>query len=111
MEWKHLGSQMTFKVAPSAGKVMATKFWDTWGVILIDYLERGQTVNATLTRLREAIRGWACRAKVSSYCMRKPDFILLKQCMNCCDGSGGTSGVTPPNNPDLAPSDYFLFSR
>ncbi|KFM63570.1 Histone-lysine N-methyltransferase SETMAR, partial [Stegodyphus mimosarum] len=40
MEWKHAGSQMRkkFKVSPSAGKVMATVFWDTTGVILIENL-------------------------------------------------------------------------
>ena len=40
---------------------MATVFWDMTGVILIEYLERGHTINAdrycaTLTKLREAIR-------------------------------------------------------
>ncbi|GFT15762.1 histone-lysine N-methyltransferase SETMAR [Trichonephila clavipes] len=42
MEWKHHGSPVTkkFKVTPCAGKVMATIFWDSYGVILIDYLER-----------------------------------------------------------------------
>ena len=40
---------------------MATVFWDTTGVILIEYLERGRTINAdrycaTLTKLRETIR-------------------------------------------------------
>jgi len=29
---------------PSAGKVMATVFWDSQGVIYIDYLEKGKTV-------------------------------------------------------------------
>ncbi|GIX99218.1 histone-lysine N-methyltransferase SETMAR [Caerostris darwini] len=45
MGWKHPGSPMTkkFQVTPSASKVMATIFWDSCGVILVDYLERGQT--------------------------------------------------------------------
>jgi hypothetical protein len=40
---------------------MATVFWDSQGVILIDFLEAGVTVNsdiyiATLQRLKQAIR-------------------------------------------------------
>ena len=31
------------KIVPSAGKVMATVFWDSQGVILIDYMEKGET--------------------------------------------------------------------
>ncbi|GIX93649.1 histone-lysine N-methyltransferase SETMAR [Caerostris darwini] len=63
VEWKHPGSPATkkFKVTPSAGKVMATIFWDSCGVIPLDYLERGQTIHAdhysaTLTRIQEGIR-------------------------------------------------------
>jgi len=32
------------RTVPSAGKVMATVFWDSQGVIYIDYLEKGKTV-------------------------------------------------------------------
>ncbi|XP_048253216.1 histone-lysine N-methyltransferase SETMAR-like [Haliotis rufescens] len=49
-----------FKTQPSAGKVMATIFWDTKGVLLIDYLPRGQTITGEyysdlLDRLRTVI--------------------------------------------------------
>jgi len=33
-----------FKVTPSAGKVMATVFWDSQGVIMTNYLSKGSTV-------------------------------------------------------------------
>jgi len=32
------------KTVPTATKVMATVFWDSQGVIYIDYLEKGKTV-------------------------------------------------------------------
>ena len=32
------------KTVPSAGKVMATIFWDSHGIILIDYLQKGKTI-------------------------------------------------------------------
>ena len=35
------------KTVLSAGKVMATVFWDSQGVIYIDYLEKGKTVTAS----------------------------------------------------------------
>ncbi|MCP6497641.1 hypothetical protein NL476_27105, partial [Klebsiella pneumoniae] len=32
------------KTIPSAGKVMATVFWDSQRIIFIDYLEKGKTI-------------------------------------------------------------------
>ena len=32
------------KTVPSAGKVMATIFWDSHGIILINYLQKGKTI-------------------------------------------------------------------
>jgi hypothetical protein len=37
-----------FKVTPSAGKVMATIFWDTEGMILVGIVSCGQTINSNL---------------------------------------------------------------
>ncbi len=50
-----------FETTLSAGKVMCTVFWDSRGVILQEYLSRGETINAvryceTLKKLREAIK-------------------------------------------------------
>ena len=46
-QWKHPGSPppKTFKRVHSAGKAMASIFWDSQGVIMIDYLELGHTTN------------------------------------------------------------------
>ena len=33
-----------FKTQPSAGKVMATVFWDTKGVIMLDFLPKRSTI-------------------------------------------------------------------
>ena len=48
MEWHWPGSptQKKFKMQKSAGKVMCTVFWDSKGVILLDFLEPGTTVNS-----------------------------------------------------------------
>jgi hypothetical protein len=47
---------------PSAGKVMASVFWDAEGFLFIDYLEKGKTImgeycSNLLTRLDEKIHG------------------------------------------------------
>ena len=63
MTWKHLGSPPVrkFKINPSARKMMATVFWDSCGVLLVDFLLCGASGNAvryceSLERLGEAIR-------------------------------------------------------
>jgi hypothetical protein len=63
MTWKHASSPPSkkFKTTQSAKKIMATLFWDHKGVLLVDFLTQGDTVNAdryceTLSRLREAVR-------------------------------------------------------
>ena len=34
------------KAVPSAGKVMASVFWDARGIIFIDHLQKGKTINS-----------------------------------------------------------------
>ena len=62
-QWKHkeLPTPTKFKVVPSASKVMATVFWDTRGVLLVEFQEHDRTVNtlsycSLLERLKTAIR-------------------------------------------------------
>jgi len=47
-EWRHSGSPPPQKNpnASSAGKVLASIFWDQDGILLIDYLPKAQTINA-----------------------------------------------------------------
>ena len=46
-QWKHPSSPppKKFKRLHSAGKGMASIFWDSQGVIMIDYLEQGRKIN------------------------------------------------------------------
>ncbi|XP_066270858.1 histone-lysine N-methyltransferase SETMAR-like [Branchiostoma lanceolatum] len=62
-EWTKKGSQLPkkFKRVASVGKVMASVFWDSEGVIMIDYLQKGQTINgeyyaSELRQLKAAIK-------------------------------------------------------
>jgi len=47
MEWQQNGSlrPKKFQVQKSAGKVLASIFWDHDGILLIDCLPKGQTIN------------------------------------------------------------------
>ena len=47
MEWRYSGLRRPkkFQVQKSAGKVLALISWDQDGILLIDYLPKGQTIN------------------------------------------------------------------
>lgn len=46
MQWHKKGTPppKKFKVSESAGKMMATVFWDCEGILLVDYKEKGTTI-------------------------------------------------------------------
>jgi hypothetical protein len=61
MQGKSCRSTKKFKVTPSAWKVMLTVFWDSQGVLLAHFQNRGEYVNSAsycevLLKLRDAIR-------------------------------------------------------
>jgi len=47
-QWKHVDSPppKKFRAFASAGKVMASVFWDKGGIIHVDFLPRGATINS-----------------------------------------------------------------
>jgi len=48
MAWRHSGSPLPkkFQLKKSARKVLASIFWDQDGILPIDYIPKGQTINA-----------------------------------------------------------------
>jgi len=46
VEWQHSGSPRPKILKNFPGKVLASIFWDQDGIVLIDYLPKGQTFNA-----------------------------------------------------------------
>lgn len=104
------------KTVSSAGKEMLTVFWDTRGIVFIDYLEKGKTITGAyyaslLDKLKAEI------AKKRPHLKGKK--VLFHQ------ASAHTSAVAvakihelqfelvdhPPYSPDLSPSDFFLFPK
>ena len=118
MQWKHPFSSTPRKarVVPSAGKVMASIFWDAKGVLLMDFLRKGETVtgmyySSLLDKLRVAIN-------------EKRKGMLSKGVLLHADNAPAHSSALAvgkvyecgfqiiqhaPYSPDLAPSDYYLF--
>ena len=94
----------------SAGKVMATVFWDARGIIYTDYLEKGQTITGAyyaslLHRLSEEIKKKRTHlkkilfhqdnARVHACAVSMAKIMKLK--------------FELQRPPDLAPSDFSLF--
>jgi histone-lysine N-methyltransferase SETMAR len=120
MTWKRPSSPTPkkFKVTSSAGKVMASVFWDAEGVIMIDYLEKGATITGLhyaeqITRLREAIKEKR-RGKLRSVVLFHQDNApphKARVAMAAIQDAGFELLDHPPYSPDLAPSDFYLFPR
>jgi histone-lysine N-methyltransferase SETMAR len=119
-QWKHPDSPTPKRPrqSRSAGKIMMSVFWDDSGVLLLDFLPHKETVTGIyysqlITRLHAAIkekrRGKLThgvvllhdnapvhKAKVSQHAIHDCQFEELNH---------------PPYSPDMAPSDYYLFSH
>ena len=118
MEWRHSGSPSPKKlrVQKSAGKVLTSIFWDQDGILLIDCLPKGQTINteycsSLLLQLKDILKekrhGKVTKGVLflhdnapahGALATQKKLAYLGFQCLD-----------HPPYSPDLAPSDYHLF--
>lgn len=121
MEWHHSNSPKKPKKAKqilSTRKVMATVFWDRKGVLLVDYMHRGETINAaaycqTLRRLRRAIqnkrRGLLTSGVILLHDNARPHSAALTR--DLLQQFKWEVWEHPPYSPDLAPSDFHLFPK
>ncbi|MEE4247135.1 MAG: hypothetical protein V2I33_17110 [Kangiellaceae bacterium] len=107
-----------FKVGASAGKVMDTVFWDAKGVIFVDYLPKGASINGEycaqlLEQLREALKS-SRRGKLTKGVLLLQDNAPPHRsqiAMNSARRCGFELLPHPPYSPDLASSDFHLFPR
>ena len=105
-----------FKTQPSAGKVMATVFWDAKGVIMLDFLLKRSTITGVyfanlLDQLRTAIRE-KCQGKLSKGVLLQQDNSRVHTCkvaMDVVERNRYELIPHPAYSPDLAPSKFFLF--
>ena len=115
-EWRGKGESRPKrpKTQQSAGKVMASVFWDMHGILLIDFLPKGQTINsdyyiALLDRLADAIK-----KKMPHMAQKKPlfqqDNAPVYKSMKTMVKSNDLRFELlphPPYSRDLAPSDFY----
>ena len=116
-KWKHPGSPppKKFRTQPSASKVMATVFWDSKGIILIDYKPAGTSITGeyyanVIKQLRVAIKEKR-RGKLAA------GVLLLHDNAPVHKSRVAQTAIReckyeqinhPPYSPDLAPSDYYV---
>ena len=118
--WKRLDEQTPTRLHQerSAGKIMMTIFWDEDGAMLTEYLPRGTTINGScyasiIEQLRSVIveKG---RGKVSHEVLLLRDNVPIGKCKIVQAAIRHASFIElnrPDHSPDLAPSDYHLFSN
>ena len=119
-EWRVVGSPPPLKVAKdrSAGKRMASVFWDSAGILLIDWLPEKRSITADyycelLIRLKESIknerRGKWTRGVLLLHDNARPHTAARTQAT--IRELGFNQLPHPAYSPDLAPSDYWLFGE
>jgi len=105
-----------FRVLKSAGKFLASIFWDQDGILLIDFLPKGQTINTEYysslpVQLKDILKENAAgrSLRVSCSCTTMPRLTGHLQPRRNWPTSASNVLIThPPYSPDLAPSDYHL---
>jgi histone-lysine N-methyltransferase SETMAR len=100
-------------VQKSAGKVLASFFWDQDGILHIDYLPKGQTINADYYSSLLVHLKLKCYRKVTKVVLFLQDNAPAHQAL-ASQKKLAYQGFQfldhPPCSPDPAPSDYHLFS-
>lgn len=118
MEWRRPNEPVPrkFKAQKSAGKVMGIFFWDSQGIVHLEYLAHGATVTGqfyaqVLDRLHASI-------KTKRRGMLSRGILLLQDnapahssqiAVNAATRNGFELLPHPAYSPDMAPSDFFLF--
>jgi len=117
-EWRKRGSKPPElpKIPNNRKKIMATVFWDSQGILLLDVLPSGQTVTSQyyadlLCKLREEIKNKR-RGKLAKGVIMLDDNARVhtaKTVQEQLRKFKWTRLDHPPYSPDLAPSDFYLF--
>jgi histone-lysine N-methyltransferase SETMAR len=118
MQWKHLDSPppRKFRTQPSAGKLMATVFWDIEGLLLLEWMPNKTTI--TGTTYAQTLRNLRCAIKEKRRGKLTRGVLLLHDNAPSHTSRIAKAAVAenkfqelnhPPYSPDLAPSDFFLF--
>ena len=101
----------------SAGKVLASVFWDVQGILFISYLEEGRTINskyhiALLVRLKEGMTKKQPQMKKKKLFFHRDNAPCHKLIAMIAKLHELHFELLPHSSysPDLPPSDYWLFA-
>jgi len=118
VKWRHSGSPKPkkAKIMFSAGKIMATIFLDSKGVLYVDFLTECHTINAEYYSallkgpVKTAIKNKRKRVQTSvSFLQDNARPHVAARTMDTIHKLKWKVPLHPPYSPDLAPSDYHLF--
>ena len=113
MEWRHPTSKK-FKSHQSAGKVMLTVFWNNAGVILVDVMSKGGTINSDvyidiLKKLKAKTQRVRPALEISKVLLQhdnaRPHISLKSREVN--SSFGWTTISHPLYSPDLAQPNFI----
>ena len=119
-QWTAPGQNAPRRVrkSQSAGKIMATIFWDCQGIVMIDFLPKGRTITGEYyATLLERLNEQHHRVRPGR---RRRKILLHHDNAPVHKSTVVTAKIQelriellphPPYSPDLAPSDYFLFGN
>jgi len=114
MEWGHSGSPRPKKlrVQKSAGEVLASSFWDQDGILLTDYLPKGQTINVEYYSSLLVQYNWTF--KKNQLEGHQVGLVLARKCPGspgiCNPEETGLPGLPMFRSPTLFSGvDYHLF--
>jgi histone-lysine N-methyltransferase SETMAR len=119
-QWTEAGCSVPKKTrsVPSAGKVMASVFWDAEGILFIDYLEKCKTITGEyysnlLTRLDEKIHEKRPGLQKKKIIFHQDNAPVHKSvlAMEKLTDLHYELLKHPPYSADLAPSDFYLFPK
>ena len=98
MEWRHSGSPhpIKFRLQNPAGKFLASIFWVQDGIFLIDYLPKGQTINAELLLISAGANEGHFEGKTPRE-VHQGDLVLTRK----YPGSSGTCNPKETGLPGL----------
>ena len=118
-EWTAVGEKCPKrpKTQMWAGKVMVSVFWDAHGVLFMDYLEKGKTINSEhyigqLMRLKNEIGEKRLEMKKKKVLFHQDNAPCHKSLATVAKSNELSFELLPhpPYSLDLAPSDYYLFA-
>ena len=116
MVWTSTSAPKRVRVQKSARKVLASVFWDAKGILLVDYLQTGKTINSEYycnlldqldAKIREKRPGLQ-KKKIHFHQDNAPAHTAQKTITKITELKYELLQHSP-YSPDLAPSDFWLF--